>query len=310
MANEANTLWITGYTDDGFKVSVTLAISDASQIGDIVSAVRAQGIQPTPPPAQPATDRMTITSITRRLWTGKDGKEKHAVDFFADYLQWRVFTVYMDSMDDIEAFEAGSGLQIGSIPVLPIGAPPERNAADKNQISCAFDVLYQSERTEDGKRRDSFVGYANAPAPASPAKVTPMPTQSKQNNSASANNSTHWANSYEEAKAFNSACARYGFTMSEVLQWIEDEPLEKFRDISITKYEALKRLKDRAERPAQPTTTSAMIDEAAKSTKNKAQAVAEQFGNKGKANAESPLNQPGTVPPGFQTSDPISDVPF
>lgn len=306
MANEANTLWVKGFSADGFQVSVTLSITDASEITSVLDQVRAQGIQPTPPPAQPVTDRMTITAITRRLWTGKDGKEKHALDFFSDPLKWRVFTVYMDSMDDIEAFEAGSGLQIGSLPVLPIGAAPERNVADrKNQINCTFDVLYQTERDSEGKRRDVFVGYANeTPASAPSPKVTPMPAGRKDDPSTVDNTPvyerkpTKWTESREEAEMFNKACIRRGVTMIHILKNLEPgKRLTRFRDITLDRDEAYKRLVEIATKPALPQTTSNMIDDV--------------VADRGKATADIPLaGNPEIIPDGFKTQDQISDVPF
>lgn len=299
MANEANTIWIKGFSADGFQVSVTLSITDASQITSVLDQVRAQGIQPTPPAAQPATERMTITSLTRRLWTGKDGKEKHALDFFVDHLQWRVFTVYMDSMDDIEAFEAGSGLQIGGLPVLPISAPPERNQADKNQIPCSFDVLYNIEHTAEGKRRDVFVGYAEtkAPAPAPSPKVAPMPAPQKDDPSVANHTPAYkrkpekWTEDRKEADMFNAACRRRGVTPIHVLKHLEPgKELTSFRDISLSREDAYLRLVEIATKPAIPTTSS-MIDDV--------------VADRSKATAASPL-----APDGFRTSNIVDDVPF
>lgn len=304
MTNQANTIWIKGFSVDGFQVSVTLEIADATQINTVLAQVRAQGIQPTPPLP---TERESIVGVTRRVWHGGDGKEKHALDFYSSNsnLDYRKFTVYLDAPEDIDAFESATGVKVSSLPVLQSDQPQKAKHPNPTRTDIRFEVIYHIERDAEGKRRDTFAGYATAKVPASAPspKVTPMPAVKKDDPS-SADNTTsehpytkkpkHWTEDRNEATAFNAACRRYGLSPINALKNLEEgKRMVSFREITLTKEQAYARLEELAKKPAQPVSTSAMID-----------AVVEDR-SKDKATADSPL-----VPDGFKTSDPIIDVPF
>lgn len=304
MTNQANTLWVKGFSPDGFQVSVTLEIKDASEITSVLDQVRAQGICPTPPPAQPVTDRMTITTVARRMWTGKDGKQKHAVDLYPDWAQYRVFTIYLDTDDDVKAFESATGKSITSFPVINSRSAAEKIAGDPNLVNCEpeFDVLYNKEIREDGKIRDVFLGYANeAPASDSLAKVTPMPasTQTAQQHSpASAKDSTTpvynqrlpWPKDPRDATEFFTEARKWKLQPAFVLARLEgDKKLTLLSETTLNREDAYKRLHQ-------------IRDE-------NMFATSKEEGD-GAASASPLAGNGGTVPDGFKTQKQVDDIPF
>lgn len=314
--NEPNTLWIKGYSDDGFQVSVTLRIENVDDIGEIISQVRAQGIQPTPPAAPPATERMSIEAVNRRVWTGKDGKQKHALDFFADWAQWRVFTVYLDDDDSIRAFESASGKRITDLPVMNSGMAPEKNHADPNQISVNFDVLYKKETNSEGKTRDIFIDYASAeaPAPVTPSTVTPMPAQKATPKKASTPKPTTPApqkpakSVYEDrlpfpkdprdATEFFSAARKLGLQPARVLKLLEPgKNLTGLSQTTLTREQAYERLAQINKEDLFSSPLAERLDNRPDTSETD------------QAPADSPLS--GTIPAGFKAdeSEPI-DIPF
>lgn len=119
-----NTIWTTGYTADGFRVSLTLDVdADAATVAALMAKldlVRAAGITPNMPGLDAGQEKETIAVVMRR---SKPADGTPIIDFYPEwsasgnYGAFKYGSLYLDNKEDIAQFEAQSGLRLADLPV-------------------------------------------------------------------------------------------------------------------------------------------------------------------------------------------------
>lgn len=181
MNDIPNTFWVRGYTADGFQVSVTLAVDPknlAQWITDAMSAIRAGGIQPREQGTEPGELTDTLFAVIRRSKLNEDGSETPVVDFYNEHFEFKVLHVYLNTKDDVQAFEDATGLALGSIPYCDRDAALSRSNRAYSQYAVSAKTRAQFVYRKNPKWDDSktpaenkthkhlFVRWLNTGAPA------------------------------------------------------------------------------------------------------------------------------------------------
>lgn len=192
MSDSPNTIWVKGYTADGFQVSITLAVDPANLaqwIADAMNAIRAGGIHPREQGTEPGEDVHTLAYVVRRVQANADKSETPIIDLYNDNdaFNFRVLGIYLNNNDAVLAFEQATGLTLDSIPLFDSETPLKRDASkfpqfavpvnSKLRFAIKKNPKWDDNKTfaENGCPRHLFSRWLNtgagAPAPA-PAPVT------------------------------------------------------------------------------------------------------------------------------------------
>lgn len=167
-----NTMWLTGYTADGFKVSFTLEISTVESVLHNLELVRAAGILPREQGLE-AGEETEVMGYALRAVTNDTPR----IFFYPanERLTWKWIDVYLNTDTDYEQFEAVTGLKLDSMKVWPAGNPPERGASGaaeyivplKQSVRIVRKVNPKHDPAETDvakkKAKHFFVRYADAP---------------------------------------------------------------------------------------------------------------------------------------------------
>lgn len=125
------------WTPDGTKINFTINLdaefTDAhvAVASAAYTALKAAGLLPREPGLEDGEQSEPIACIVRREHY-KDGKATPVLDLYSDSPQYRLhrfMVYYLNTPDDIAAFEAASGLVLAQMPLYDSEAPLER---DKN----------------------------------------------------------------------------------------------------------------------------------------------------------------------------------
>lgn len=181
-------IWITGFSPDGYKVSLTLTITSVADALRCIQEVRACGITPYAPEAKPGEVRETVDVCVYRVYTGNDGKEKFVVDVYRERAQYRTLSIYFDNDADVTAFENQAGRSIDEFKVYNSQAPLQRNIdrPTKHELNVRpFEIIKSPDKEKEigGVMRMvyRFGGYAN------PLTVSPTMSKDDRKPTASAN---------------------------------------------------------------------------------------------------------------------------
>ena len=114
----SNNIWIRAYSSDGFQVSLTFAVTTATEAVARLAEVRAAGFLAAQPESADG-ERQTIASVMRHV--SDSGSTVIAAypawQYEGKYGEYKFASLYMDSPEDIAQFEAQSGLKLNDIPV-------------------------------------------------------------------------------------------------------------------------------------------------------------------------------------------------
>lgn len=130
MSDSPNTIWVKGYTADGFQVSITLAVDPANLaqwIANAMNAIRAGGIHPREQGSEPGELTETLFAVIRRSKVNDDGSETPVMDLYSEQFEFKVLHVYLNTKDDVQAFVSATGLTLDSIPYYEGNAPLSKN---------------------------------------------------------------------------------------------------------------------------------------------------------------------------------------
>ena len=182
MAENSNTLWVTGYhPHTGQRVSITFVLDANDPIASANAWLARLGelhIAVNPPAGDAKTEE--ITRIVRRQFRRKDGKPAEVVDFYAENLEYKLFTLYVDTDADAAKIEAGTGVKIATLKAYQstsaMGRDQDPQFEYMTRIAPALArMLPNPEYNPDGKSaiergaQRVFSEWLNAPKATTPA---------------------------------------------------------------------------------------------------------------------------------------------
>lgn len=132
MDEQHNTAWIPLYAPDGGKIHFTInldtPLTEAQvQVAQAAYAIlRQAGFTPREPGLEDGEQSETAHYIVRRAKGNDDGTETPVLDLYPDKFKFRALSVYLNTDDDVAAFEAASGVKLASLPTYDSSAPLER----------------------------------------------------------------------------------------------------------------------------------------------------------------------------------------
>lgn len=185
-----NTIWIKAFAPDGFQVGLTLAISSAADALRVIEEVKAAGFTPQVPPEHDPSNVELIDVVMRREQV-RDGGSVPIIDFFPAWQHGNKFgkykhvSHYLDTADDVAAFESASGLKLDSIPLYNGQGALMRTPGRRHQCETtpkrAFKVeRVVTERVEEGETKQGHRFGRYLPADGAPL-VMPSPTPPASN---------------------------------------------------------------------------------------------------------------------------------
>ena len=127
--------------------------------------------------------------VLRRSKDNQDGSETPIIDLYSsnDQLTWKVLSVYLNTDDDVAAFERAAGVRLQDIPLFSGTAAPERGASKQSDkfitrtrpfgvvwgANPKYDEAAAQQAAAANKRytvpKKKFVRWADQPAGAVPA---------------------------------------------------------------------------------------------------------------------------------------------
>lgn len=133
MESNSNTptIWFNGWLPNGAKVSFTLPVNLDTAFEEALAftnAMLAKGFTQSEPGLEDGEKREQIGYVALREKTNNDGTITPVLDIYVnnDRMKFRFLAVYLDTDEDIKAFETVSGLRVVNIPVNPTDSPPDR----------------------------------------------------------------------------------------------------------------------------------------------------------------------------------------
>lgn len=114
---QVNSMWVTGYTPDGFKVSFTLLLDREGAIEEWLTYIRKAGIMPREPGLNTGEQTEEIGWILKTLHKGETPRiflypSKEVYKF-----KWT--SVWFNTAADEAAFENATGLKYSTLPAYP-----------------------------------------------------------------------------------------------------------------------------------------------------------------------------------------------
>ena len=164
MENEQlATFSVSGWLPNGMKVYFTIpmpnGVSAFDQVLMFTNGLLEKGFAQTEPGLGKGEHTELIGSIARREKTNKDGSISTVLDLYAaaQHLTFRYMAVYLDTPEDVTAFENASGLKVASIPMNPTDAPPGKdNTKLVVKVAKPLTVIYVNnpdyDETNDSKK--------------------------------------------------------------------------------------------------------------------------------------------------------------
>lgn len=119
--NESNTIWAKAYTPAGVQVGITIAIENGQlkPAIELDNMIANAGYLVTPPGVEQGEDIEIMSHVSRRMHTSKkDGTVTPVIAFYHENtaLNWKYDHMYMNTPEQIAAFEQVTGLTLLNIP--------------------------------------------------------------------------------------------------------------------------------------------------------------------------------------------------
>lgn len=177
------------FTRHGAQLTIALPLdtaltaAHAANLLASVDALLAAGLTVEAPGTQPGEQVEEIGYVVRGAKVGDDGKETPFIDLYSphDAVKFRIVTVYLNTPEDVAAFEQACGLKLDSLTVydgeghIERGKDARKDAKYVKRLSVptkAVIVDNPAYREGEKKPKRKFARWhAAAPAPA-PANVT------------------------------------------------------------------------------------------------------------------------------------------
>jgi hypothetical protein len=165
MEQMINSLCITGFTADGFKVSLTLGLdTTAETIAELMAkAVMAKkaGLLANVPWLKTGQEKEEIGVVVRRV--ASDGTP--IVDFYPPWGYQNTFGMhkyahmYLGTAEDVSQFEAQSGLKLADLPVYEGESAMTRKYGSPKKYEVKVKRPFEVVRTEDGTYSNGMPKY-------------------------------------------------------------------------------------------------------------------------------------------------------
>lgn len=165
MSDTPNTLWVKGYTADGYQVGITVAVDPANLaqwITDALNAIREAGVSPRELGTEAGEDVHTLDFVVRRTKKEKDGNRTPIIDLYSNRLtDYRVVGLYLNNEEDVAKFERATGLKVASLQEYPAKAPLERKEDAFADYASAVPTLPQFAIKKNPKWNDNIPPLEN-----------------------------------------------------------------------------------------------------------------------------------------------------
>lgn len=209
--------WITGYLPNGMKASCYIPFTDVgnafAEMLTFTNGLLQAGFLMSEPGLEAGEQRETINVLSRRNKTNDDGTKTPVLDLYVnnDKMKHRFLAVYLNTPEDIAAFETASEVNLESIPLNPTTAPVDRDVTEFTLKVKPFNVVFKNnpnydEANEAKKPKRLFVRWDGI------TKVLPLDTaagngtqssQEAQKNGATPETPTTPASAAKQALAGN-----------------------------------------------------------------------------------------------------------
>lgn len=188
---EANTIWTTGYTADGFRVALTLdADADAGTVQALLAKldlVRAAGITPQAPGLEEGAEMEEVVAVMRRE---KPSDGTPIVDFYpawnnaGTFGAYKFCSLYLDTPGEIAEFEAQAGVKLADVPLYDGQAALKRTHGRAHAKEVQLPRPVQMTRKQIGTHPETGYakyeyGYYRTVAPTGGAVDQPDPDDEK-----------------------------------------------------------------------------------------------------------------------------------
>lgn len=167
---------VKGWLPNGVQVYINIPVTNAAQAFEdmmaFTNALLAKGWSQREPGLGDGEHRETIGYVGRRAKVNDDGTETPVLDLYVNNegMQHRFIGVYLDTPEEITAFETASGLKLTSIPLNPTGSPVDRsNTALVVRAPKPFVIIYKDnprydENSKDKKPKRYFERFDGIPS--------------------------------------------------------------------------------------------------------------------------------------------------
>lgn len=176
--SEINSASFPLYNARGIRVHFTVPFNDdGSDINAVIDMLLANGYTEGQPGVVEGGDKTEIRYVVRGQGTNKDGKPTDRIWMYApwgDDDKGSQLTHYLDTPDDVAAFERASGLRVADMPVCKGNAAPRRESGDfeRARREVSFSIIRRKEESDK-----SIAGYKWKLVQYVPS--TPPPTETR-----------------------------------------------------------------------------------------------------------------------------------
>lgn len=192
----------SGYLPNGMRVFFEVPFTDAATAYDtalqFTNMLLSRGLLINAPGLEDGEQKEQASCFIRSLKTNDDGTETNVIHLYPMNAgaQYKFLTVYLDTADDIAAFEQAAGVTLASVPQWLADAPPQKDSATAKKYFVhppkpLVAIHKANPRYEEGNKKpkrlfvrwDVTQQHMDAPAPMppqpqpAPAVVTPTPAK-------------------------------------------------------------------------------------------------------------------------------------
>lgn len=170
------TFSVSGWLPNGMRVYFTIPMPNGVSAFDqalmFTNGLLEKGFIQHEPGLGDGEHRETIGWVGRRAKVNDDGTETPVLDLYVNNegMQHRFIGVYLDTPEEVTAFETASGLKLTSIPLNPTGSPVDRsNTALVVRAPKPFVIIYKDnprydENSKDKKPKRYFERFDGIPS--------------------------------------------------------------------------------------------------------------------------------------------------
>lgn len=164
------------YLPDGGKINFTVnldtPLTDVQAQAAVAAyhVLKAAGLTPREPGLGGGEQSETVHYVVRRAKKNEDGTQTPVVDLYVDKLKFRFMGVYLNTPEDVAAFEAAAGVNLRDLPLFRSQSPLKRGEDDEldalhlRSLPHPVTVVFKlnpnaTEENKEAKRR--FVRWAS-----------------------------------------------------------------------------------------------------------------------------------------------------
>lgn len=263
MTNGTHECWMTGFTPTGRKVSFTLSSNDPAALVRLAlqfdAELTAAGISVREPGLEEGEQSETFHYIVRRAKGNDDGSETPIIDLYVDHekMHFSLLKVYLNTSDDVAAFQQATGLQLAALPLYDGQAAIERGKDTRIdskymvRLQRPVQVVWKSNPAyeENGKKaKRLFVRWGMPVTQDAPPADEPPPQQPARPRGKSPYANADTSKPKYNPELLRSVLEQAGYTQDRQAYFLENiEPgktLTKFSDSTLSEADLHKRILD------------------------------------------------------------------